>query len=359
MKRYATTSTWSTPAAAPAGGGRAILGRVPNVDLPLDQLRAYRPDLREPEGLEAFWRATLEEAAAHPLDARFTAYDSRLRTVEVHDVSFRGFAGQPVAAWLILPVTRPGEPLPCVVEYVGYGRGRALPHEKLDWSALGFAHLVMDSRGQGSESSVGVTPDHDVIGAPPHVPGFLTLGLPDAERSYYRRLMTDAVRAVDAARAHPAVDGTRVVVRGHSQGGGLALSTAALRSWLLDDPPAAVLADVPFLCDYRRGAQVAVEGPYQELVTWCQVHRDLADAAFAALAHVDAAVLVAHAQAPALLSAALRDGVCPPSTVFAAHQRYAGRADLRVYEWNEHEGGGAHHLLEQVAWLEQVVGITA
>ena len=332
---------------------------MPNVDLPLDQLRLYRPDLREPDGLEAFWRETLTATADRPLDARFTPYHGGLRTVEVLDVSFRGFGGQPVAAWLILPRERSADGrLPCVVEFVGYGRGRGLPHEKLDWSALGFAHLVMDSRGQGSESSVGVTADHDPDGAPPHVPGFLTLGLPDPARSYYRRLMTDAVRAVDAARAHPAVDATRVVLRGHSQGGGLALGAGALRSWLLDDPPAAVLADVPFLCDIRRGAQVAVEGPYQELVTWCQVHRDLAEAAFAALGHVDAAVLVGHARAPALISAALRDGVCPPSTVFAAHQRYAGPAALRVYEWNEHEGGGAHHLLEQVAWLEEEVGLT-
>lgn len=327
---------------------------MPHVDLPLDDLREYRPALAEPEGLRDFWTRTLDEAAAHDLDARFDPHESRLRTVDVLDVSFRGFAGQPVSGWLVLPRDRSG-PLPCVVQYIGYGGGRGLAHERLDWSAFGFAHLVMDSRGQGSDGAQGSTADHDDHGAPPHVPGFLTLGLPDPERHYYRRMFTDAVRAVEAARSHPDVDAHAVVVSGHSQGGGLALAAGALRSWVLDDPPAAVLADAPFLCHIRRGAEMAGDGPYLEVARWCGTHRDRAEDALRALAHVDAAVLSAYASPPALLSVALRDEVCPPSTVFAAANRYAGPVDLRVYEWNEHDAGGAHHRLDQVRWLDDVL----
>jgi cephalosporin-C deacetylase len=63
------------------------------------------------------------------------------------------------------------------------------------------------------------------------------------------------------------------------------------------------------------------------------------------------AVLAPHGVAPSLWSVALRDPICPPSTVFAAHNRYGGPKDIRVWEWNEHEGGGASQDLEQVAWL--------
>jgi len=118
-------------------------------DLPLDELRIYRPDLPEPADLREFWQATLDDAQAHDLDATWTPYESSLRTVEVFDVRFSGFGGQRVAAWLLLPRHRSG-PLPCVVQYAGYGGGRGLPHESLTWSAMGFAHLVMDIRGQGS-----------------------------------------------------------------------------------------------------------------------------------------------------------------------------------------------------------------
>ena len=43
---------------------------------------------------------------------------------ETFDVTFNGFGGQPVKGWLILPSQRTGI-TPCVVEYIGYGGGRA------------------------------------------------------------------------------------------------------------------------------------------------------------------------------------------------------------------------------------------
>lgn len=63
-------------------------------------------------------------------------------------MTFRGWGGQPVKAWLMLPKARSG-PLPAVVQYIGYNGGRGIPYSWLTWSALGYAHLVMDNRGQG------------------------------------------------------------------------------------------------------------------------------------------------------------------------------------------------------------------
>jgi cephalosporin-C deacetylase len=322
-------------------------------DLPLDELRDYRPDIAEPTDLRQFWQSTLDDASAHDLDVTCIPYESPLRTVDVIDVRFSGYGGQRVAAWLLLPRHRPA-PLPCIVQYVGYGGGRGMPHEWLTWSAMGFAHLVMDTRGQGSTHHRGVTPDLDPLGSPPHVPGFLTLGLPDPSRHYYRRLFTDAVRAVDAAASHPDIDASRLVTAGGSQGGGMSLAASILRGWLLDAPVSAALVDVPFLCHFRRAAELASESPYTELVEWCSNHRGETEAAFAALAYVDLAVLAPHAVSPSLWSVALRDPICPPSTVFAAHNRYGGPADMHVWEWNEHEGGQAFQELEQVAWLASV-----
>jgi cephalosporin-C deacetylase len=321
-------------------------------DLPIDELRRYRPELAAPADLQGFWQQTLDETGRHDLDATFAPHDSPLRTVEVLDVSFAGFGGQRVAAWLLLPRHREA-PLPCVVEYAGYGGGRGLPHESLLWSAMGYAHLVMDTRGQGSAWRTGSTPDLDPAGSLPHAPGFLTLGLPDPSRLYYRRLFTDAVRAVDAAAAHPDVDAASLVTAGASQGGALSLAASVLRGWVGAAPVSAVLADVPFLAHVRRAAEIAADSPYDELVRWLHTHRDQADAAFTALQYVDVAVLAPHGTAPSLWSVGIRDTVCPPSTVFAAHNRYGGPGEMRVWEWNEHEGGQAHQSLAQAAWLGQ------
>ena len=118
-------------------------------DLPLEKLKTYLPPREEPPDFDDFWRETLEEAWRVPLEARFEAVDYSLRTVEAFDVTYHGYGGQPVKGWLLLPRQRQ-EPLPCVVEYIGYGGGRGFPIDWLLWSSVGYAHLVMDTRGQGS-----------------------------------------------------------------------------------------------------------------------------------------------------------------------------------------------------------------
>jgi len=112
-----------------------------------------------------------------------------------------------------------GSPVPCLVEYIGYGGGRGLPHEWLLWSAAGYAHFVMDTRGQGSSWRSGDTPDREPDGSNPQYPGFMTRGILDPQTYYYRRVFIDAVRALEAARTHPAIDPQRVAVLGGSQGG--------------------------------------------------------------------------------------------------------------------------------------------
>ena len=319
------------------------------VDWPLDRLRDYLPERDEPADFADFWAATLREARDAGAPARFEPYDAGLTTVEVYDVTFTGFAGQPVRGWFLLPAHTTGR-LPCVVNYIGYGGGRGLPHEWLTWSAAGYAHLVMDTRGQGSNGGlVGDTPDPDPTGLP-QTPGFMTRGLTDPHAYYYRRVFTDAVRAVDTARAHPRVDPDRVAVTGVSQGGGITLAVAGLVDGL-----AAVLPDVPFLCHYRRATEITDAYPYQELVTYLKTHRGDVEQAFRTLSYFDGVNFASRATAPALFSVALMDAICPPSTVFAAYNHYAGSdKDITVWPYNGHEGGAGWQFPHQVALLRRL-----
>ena len=320
---------------------------MPLTDLTLAECLAYRPDLPEPAGLDRFWADAL--AAPPDTPARFDPVATGLTGVRTLDVTVPGHRGQPVRGWLQLPAD-PSGPLPCVVEYLGYGRGRGLPHQHLLWAAAGYAHLVMDTRGQGWSAAVGDTPDPDDR-TPGAVPGLLTRGVLNPADHHYRRVAVDAVRFAQAARAHPAIDPDRVVVAGTSQGGGLALLVAGLLPGL-----AGVLADVPFLCHVRRGVDVATRGPYTEVVEYLRLHRDHENALFRTLAHFDAALLARRATAPALFSIALRDQVCPPSTCFAAYHNHGGPTELRVYPFNDHEGGGEHHQRAQLDWLRALLG---
>ncbi len=210
-------------------------------------------------------------------------------------------------------------PLPAVVEYNGYGGGRGLPFERLGWASAGFAYLFMDTRGQGSMwGSGGGTPDPHGTG--PSSSGFMTRGIEDPADYYYRRVFTDAVRAVDAVRTLAQVDASRVAVVGASQGGGIALAAAALCDDLV-----AVLPDVPFLCDFPRAVGFTDRDPYQEIVRYLSVHRGADERVHRTLSYFDGATMATRATAPALFSVALMDPICPPSTVFAAFNRYGGR----------------------------------
>jgi cephalosporin-C deacetylase len=47
----------------------------------------------------------------------------------------------------------------------------------------------------------------------------------------------------------------------------------------------------------------------------------------------------ARTSASALFSVGLMDTICPPSTVYAAYNHYAGPKQIKIYEYNNHEGG--------------------
>ena len=316
-------------------------------DWPLEQARSYCPELAVPDDLAEFWRATLDD---EPVTSRLEPVDNGLLAVETFDVTFSGHAGHPVRAWLHLPAAplRTG-PLPGVVQFQGYNGGRGLAHEHVFWAAAGYAHLVVDTRGQGSGWTTGATGDPGATG--PSQPGFLTRGVEDREGYYYRRAYADACRAVTVLREHDAVDPACVVVAGASQGGSLALAAAAL----VPEKVAAVLCDVPFLCDFPRAAVLAQAEPYLELVRYLKAHRHRVEATFATLAYFDGAVLARLAVAPALFSVAMMDVICPPTTVFAAYNSYSGPKDIEVYPFNDHEGGEAFQRSRQLMWLEEVL----
>ena len=320
-------------------------------DMPLAELKVYKPERTEPADFDAFWAHTLADARSHDLQATFVPYDAGLATLDVWDVTYAGFGGQPIKGWFLAPHSPAQSPfakdgrLSCVVEFIGYGGGRGLPQDWLIPASCGHAFLVMDTRGQGSTWRRGDTPDLGAGMSPAATaapatatngayPGYMTQGITAPDTYYYRRLITDGVRAVEAARAHPLVDPTRVAVTGGSQGGGLTLAVAGLVPDLLMAMP-----DVPFMCHWLRATTINDGWPYQEIVKYCKIHREQVDQVFKTLSYFDGLNFAARAKMRGLFSVALMDQTCPPSTVFAAYNHFAGPKDIVIYPFNDHEGG--------------------
>ena len=302
-------------------------------DLNEAALQEYRSDAVEPADFDARWRGTLDEARSRPIDVTLRPVDTGLATVEHADLAFTGFGGDRIRGWYVRPRGVPG-PLPTVVQFIGYGGGRGAALENLLWASAGFAHVVMDNRGQGSGHRQGATPDPAGTSGP-SFNGFMTRGVESFEDHFYRRLMTDAVRAVEAAAAIDGVDADRIGVVGGSQGGALSLAATAFAPEVK-----AMACFVPFLCDIRRASLITDDMPYKEIGRYLETQRDQEETVFRTLSYIDGVHLAKRGRVPALFTTSLMDPICPPSTVYGAVREYAGPKSLHLWRYNGHAGGG-------------------
>lgn len=283
----------------------------------------------EPDDFDAFWADTIAETRRFPLDLTVTPHATRLTQIEVFDVSFRGFGGTPIRAWLRVPRGACG-PLPGLVQFFGYGNGRGHALRDLRWASAGYAHLVVDARGQGHGDT-----DDDHADGGPSAGGFLTRGLRSPREYYYRRVYADAVRAVDAIRSLALVDPTRVGAVGASQGGGIALAIAGLVPDI-----AVAIVQAPFLCGLDRAATLSSEHPYALLTQYFADRRGDTATALDTLRYFDGINHARRATAPALMSTGLLDGIAPPETVLPAFSAYGGEKRVVLWPHNGHEAGG-------------------
>lgn len=296
-------------------------GEVTTVDAPTTQT--------EPDDFDSFWADTIAETRSMPLDVTLTPRPTRLTQIDVYEVRFRGFAGTPICAWLRVPHGAT-VPLPGMVQFFGYGNGRGHALRDLRWAAAGYAHLVVDARGQGHGDT-----DDDHADGGPSAGGFLTRGLRSPYDYYYRRVFADAVRAVDALRSIDLVDPGRVGVVGASQGGGIGLAIAGL----VPDLAVSVI-QAPFLCELNRAATLSREHPYSLLTQYLADRRGDAATALNTLRYFDGVNHAKRATAPALLSTGMLDGIAPPESVLPAFSAYGGAKTVILWPYNGHEAGG-------------------
>jgi cephalosporin-C deacetylase len=325
-------------------------------DLPLSELVDYRADLPEPSDFDRFWATTIQDNS-HPSGVTIERVDTPWTLIDTYDVTFSGYGAAPIKAWLTVPAGAE-RPLPAVVQYHGHTRGRAFPHTNNLWATAGYAHLSMDTRGQGSGSGGpgDGSPDPDPAAGLPHVPGYLTLGVTDPSTFFYRRVYVDAVRLLAACAEIPMIDVDRIIAVGASQGGGIALAAAGLAS-RVGVRLRAVGVDVPYLCAFPRSIPLVDTHPYNEVTKYLAAWRDREQIVYRTLSYFDGALLGQRAEAPALFSVGLMDATCPPSSVYAAFNRYGSSSQLpieksiTVYSHNGHEGGGEYQTIEQAEFF--------
>ena len=109
-------------------------------DLGLDELWEYRSSYVRPDDFDSFWDSTMAEARSVELKVEAVPVATPLRTLDVYYVTFAGFGGDRIRAWLRTPRGETG--LPAVVQYHGYGGNRGSAVENLTWASAGFASTL-------------------------------------------------------------------------------------------------------------------------------------------------------------------------------------------------------------------------
>lgn len=188
---------------------------MPSIDMPLEQLRQYKPSLYRESDFDPFWRATINEAVAQPLNAELIPYNLPFRGVECFALRFDGFKGHGgtpgrLAGWFLRPDGR--GPFPGVMVYHGYSGRGTRPLDLLNLAAQGICVASMDCRGQNGQSQdAAVYPDG-------HFQGWMTLGIRDPRTYYYRYVYADAVRTLEFLAGRQEVDPARLAITGGSRG---------------------------------------------------------------------------------------------------------------------------------------------
>ncbi len=311
------------------------------IDLPLEQLRVYRPSPNGQPDLDRFWSETLAEAKQAPLNPALERIDYPVADLDVHRVSYDGWHGARICAWFLAKSGARSQPT--MVFYHGYSGNKGQVYDYLGWALQGYTVLAVDVRGQSGDSS---DPEAYPGG---HVTGWMTKGITSPQSYYYRGVYVDCVRALDFVASRPEVDANRIGVAGVSQGGGLSLAVAAL-----DSRPKLSMPEVPYLCHFRRALEVTEQNPYQEIALYCQRYPDRLEAAFETLSYFDNLNLADRIRCPVLMTVGLRDAICPPSTIFAVYNRIGAEKELRIYPFGGHEAFPSHHE-HKLRWARRIL----
>ena len=284
----------------------------------------YETIVKKPGDIDAFWDDVLAETARIPLEPEVVHDPLRSsEAIDVYEVFFTSLDRVRIAGWYALPKQRAGR-LPGLLQVPGYNMEPPIPKV---WARKNYAALSVAPRGK-LRSNRQFNPGY---------PGLLTYGMVDRNTYSYRGFYMDACRAVEFLLSREEVDGDRIGVTGHSQGGGLTVSTAALRPEIK-----AAAAGAPYLCGYMDAIELTDAYPYQEIADYLRMNPGSREQVENTLAYFDGINLAHRINCPIIVSVGLQDSTCPPETGYAMFNAIAS-ADKKIYGYDGHGHDANNH----------------
>ena len=154
---------------------------------------------------------------------------------------------------------------------------------------------------------------------------YLEMGLDNPDHYYMRHVYLGLVRCIDFLCSLPEWDGRNVAVVGGSQGGALAIVTAAL-----DLRVTLCVANHPALSDMAAGSTGGTSGyPHFKEAFYTEAN-------MRTMAYYDVVNFARHVTCPTFLTWGFKDDTCPPTTSYAVWNTLACEKESLVTPVNEH-----------------------
>ena len=274
------------------------------------------PSLPSPEDFDAFWNEQKKRLATIPVRPRLTPVKSPRKNVECFDLQADSI-GASVSGYFARPQAAKPKSLPIILTVHGAGVSSSSLGGAAGWAKRGF--LALDLNAHGIPNGRPAEFYSDLWKG--ELKDYYLRGRESRETFYFLGVFLRLVRAIDVLTAQPEWDSRTVIVHGSSQGGAQALVAAGL------DPRVTFFAaGVPAMCDHTGAAVGRVSGWPKLVPNDANGQHDPKVTQVAR--YYDAMNFVSRAHADGIVTVGFIDGVCPPTSVYAAYNAIKGKKQI-------------------------------
>ena len=301
------------------------------------------PYVKDPDNFDDFWAGAMEEAARCPMQAE-TEYVEEYSSdkVDCYLVRLQCYRkGQHVYGYLTLPKAEGKYPV--VFSPPGAGIKPMNPMKTIFYAEQGCIRFDMEIHGIRPDLPAD---DYRAVSAAfgTKENSYLVNGLDDRDAYYMKNVDLACVRAIDYLTALPQWDGKNVIAQGGSQGGALALVTAAL-----DKRVTACVANHPALSDMA-GYKDGRAGGYPHLFTKFR-GMDTPEK-LRTLEYYDVVNFARRITVPVYMTWGYNDNTCPPTTSYIVYNVLRCPKEALITPVNEHwVSTDTRH--DQLRWIKQ------
>jgi cephalosporin-C deacetylase len=299
-----------------------------------------RSQLHKPADFDAFWKQSREQL--EKITPRYRVLERRDLSTDkkrVYAVEMHSFDNVVVRGWLVIP--RDGKKFPVHYRVPGY-----VVTLNPNMDSDDFIAFDLNVRGNGNSK--------DVINI--GTDNYCLVNVEDKNKYVYRGVYMDCIRGLDFLCSHEdlGIDTSKIFVEGGSQGGALALVTAAL-----DHRVKVLTMQVPLYADIHDNMAISASYdkqvfPFKVFRRYNSVHPGFTwDKFFSTFDYYDPQNFAPMVKCPVLMGIGLLDQFCPPRCSMALFNHISSDNKEYVCVPNSTHEVNMNYFMFQNLWLRE------